>query len=68
MPGFISVLSSFLFLFRTAGPEILPSQTYDYDDLTSFALKSGCLKDWSATEQKEMGKDGESEHVDAPLT
>jgi len=44
-------------LFRTAGPEILPSQTYDYDALTSFALKSSQLTDWSTTVQAEPNKD-----------
>ena len=43
-------------LHRTAGPEILPSQTYDYDALTSLALKSSQLANWRPETQVETDK------------
>lgn len=51
-------------LFRTARPKILPSQTYDYDALTSFALKSSQLADWSTMGQAEPNTDETGERWD----
>lgn len=48
------MLFSLSLFLRTAGPEIFPSQTYDYDALTSFALNSGQLADWSTTGQADI--------------
>lgn len=57
----ILVLSLFSLFFRTAGPEIFPSQTYDYDTLTSFALNSGQLADWNTTTGQAEVASSESE-------
>ena len=41
------------FVSRTAGPEIVPPQTYDYEALNSFALQDG-----STAAEKGSNEDG----------
>jgi hypothetical protein len=56
----------FFFVFRTAGPDIVPSQTYDYESLNSFAQlsqQSQTKKDSKEVEQEsETKNDSEAEH------